>query len=155
MRRKDKKIEDNNIIKEILKQSEICRIAMMDEDKPYIVPLNFGYCENALYVHSAPAGKKIELLRKNNKVCFEVTMKHEIIKPELSCEWTTKYRSVIGYGTVEIIEEFEEKKNGLDIIMAQHGRKEGNIYKDKQVEFIVILKINIDEISGKQSGDWE
>lgn len=155
MRRKDKNIDDHSVILEILSKSEIVRVAMMDGDKPYIVPLNYGYFENALYVHSAPEGKKIGLLKKNNRVCFEITMKHEIIRPDLSCEWTTKYRSVIGYGSVELVEDFEEKKRGLDIIMAQHGRKDGNIYKDKQVEFIVILKISIDEISGKQSGDWD
>lgn len=155
MRRKDKNIDDQSVILEILSKSEIVRVAMMDGDKPYIAPLNFGYFDNSLYIHSAPEGKKIELIKKNNRVCFEITMKHEIIRPDLSCEWTTKYRSVIGYGTVELVEDFEEKKRGLDIIMAQHGRKDGNIYKDKQVEFIVILKISIDEISGKQSGDWD
>ena len=82
-------------------------------------------------------------------------MKHEIIRPELSCEWTTKYRSAIGYGHVEFIDDFEEKNKCLNIIMSQHGRSDGNEYKDNQVNFIVILKINIDEISGKQSGDWD
>lgn len=155
MRRKDKSIDDPAVIEEILSGSEIVRVAMMDGDKPYIVALNYGYFENALYIHSAPEGKKIGLLKKNNRVCFEITMKHEIIRPELSCEWTTKYRSVIGYGKVEFIDDFEEKKKCLNIIMSQHGRSEGNEYKDKQVDFIVILKIIIDDISGKQSGDWD
>ena len=155
MRRKDKEIEDKVIIEEILSKSEICRVAMMDGDKPYIVPLNYGYHDNAIYVHSAPLGKKIELLKKNNKVCFEITYKHEIIRPKLSCEWTTRYRSVIGYGTVEIITDFDQKIRGLDIIMTQYGRSTCNEYKDKQVEFIVILKLIIEEISGKQSGDWD
>lgn len=154
MRRKDKQITDVAIIEEILTKSEVCRIAMIDEGRPYIVPVNYGYANNVIYIHSAPAGRKMEILKKNNQVCFEIEYASEIIKNEVSCEWSAKYRSVIGYGTIEIVTDFEEKKNALDVIMAHYGKTENNIYKEKQVEFIVVLKLKIDEISGKQSGDW-
>jgi hypothetical protein len=155
MRRKEKEITDKQIIEQILSNSEVCRIAMIDKDKPYIVPLNYGYYYNSIYIHSAPLGKKIDILKQNNNVCFEIEYSSEVIKRELSCEWSTKYRSLIGYGTIDIITDFEQKKKGLDIIMAHYGKPDNNIYKDKQVEFIVILKLNIDQITGKQSGDWD
>jgi len=155
MRRKQKEITDKGIIENILSKSEVCRIAIMDGDKPYIVPLNYGYYNNAIYIHSAPLGKKIDLLKINNKICFEIEYLAEIIKRELPCDWGTKYRSVIGYGTVEIITDFEEKKKGLDIIMAHYGKPDNNVYKEKEVNFIVILKINIEEITGKQLGHWD
>jgi len=73
----------------------------------------------------------------------------------MSCDWSINYRSLIGYGTIDIITDFVEKQAGLDIIMKQHGKSENNIYKKSNVEAIVILKLNIEQITGKQSGDWE
>lgn len=154
MRRKDKEITDQKLIIEILLESIICRIAMIDNDVPYIMPLNYGYFNNALYIHSASKGKKIEILKKNNRVCFEIENSVEIVKHDEPCHWSTKYRSLIGYGTVEIINDFDRKKEGLDIIMAQHGKTGTNIYNENNINAIVILKLNIESISGKQSGNW-
>lgn len=155
MRRKQNEITDRRIIEEILSKSEVCRIAMIDGDKPYIVPLNYGYFGNALYFHSAPLGKKIDLLKINNKVCFEIEYSTEIIKHEEACHWGAKYRSVIGYGKIDFITDFEQKKAGLDVIMAHYGSSDNNVYEEKQVNFVVILKLNIEEIYGKQLGNWE
>jgi nitroimidazol reductase NimA-like FMN-containing flavoprotein (pyridoxamine 5'-phosphate oxidase superfamily) len=154
MRRINQEIIDRNVIEEILSKSLICRIGMICDDVPYIVPLNYGYTTNAIYIHSASEGKKIDIIKTNNKVCFEIEDTTEIIKKDLSCEWATKYRSLIGYGTVEIITDFEQKKRGLDIIMAQHGKTVNNGYKENQVEKIVILKLTIERVTGKQSGNW-
>jgi uncharacterized protein len=128
MRRKQHEITDKKIIEEILSKSEVCRIAIMDGDRPYIVPVNYGYYENAIYIHLAPLGKKIELLKINNKVCFEIEYVAEIFKSELPCDWGTKYRSVIGYGSIDFVTDFEQKKEGLDILMAQYGKKDHNSF---------------------------
>jgi uncharacterized protein len=155
MRRKDKEITDRNLIEQLLSRSEICRIAMIDGNTPYLVPLNYGYADNALYFHTALAGRKIEILKQNNRVCFEIENYNEIIRDEIPCEWTAKYRSLIGYGTIEFITGHEEKKRGLNVIMSHYGRKGTITYNDSHIENIIILKLNIEEISGKQSGDWE
>jgi uncharacterized protein len=155
MRRKQNEITDKGVIEEILSKSEVCRIAMIDGDVPYIVPLNYGYSDMALYFHSAPLGKKIDLLKLNNKVCFEIEYSTEIVRGDIACDWGLKYRSVIGYGTIGFISDFEQKKAGLDIIMAQYGKKGENVYKDKNVESVLILKLNIEEITGKQLGAWD
>ena len=154
MRRKDKEITDDRIIGEILNKSQICRIALMDGNVPYIVPLNYGYSGNSLYFHSAKTGKKIDLIRKNNRVCFEIEYSEKIIRHDQSCQWTTQYRSVIGYGNIEIITDHDQKIKGLDLIMAHYGKPDHNQYVDSNIERIVLLKLTIDEISGKQSGDW-
>ena len=153
MRKKEREIKDPAIINEILTKSLICRIAMNDNEYPYIIPVNYGYSENALYFHSAIAGKKIDLLKKNNKVGFEIEYSHKIITGEKSCDWTTHYRSIIGYGKVEIVETIEEKKQGLDIIMKQHGKQE-NSYSEKLFSRFLVLKINIERLTGKQAGNW-
>jgi len=154
MQRKDKEITDKKIIDEILNGSQICRTAFFDDEFPYIVPLNYGYLDNALYFHSAANGKKIDLIRKNNKVCFEIEYLSKIIEHEQSCKWTTKYRSVIGFGSIDIITVFEEKKKGLNIIMAHYGRIVNNVYNDNHIDNIVILKLKIANLSAKQSGNW-
>ncbi|NQU51515.1 MAG: pyridoxamine 5'-phosphate oxidase family protein [Bacteroidetes bacterium] len=150
MRRTERKIEDENIINKILSESIVCRIGLFDEEYPYVIPLNYGYKNNALYIHCAGEGKKIDLIRKNNKACFEIEESYQILEDEVSCNWTTKYRSVIGTGDIEIITDFDEKGKGLDVIMNQHGKME-NTYSDKLVNRVVILKLNITSVSGKQS----
>lgn len=155
MRRKDKEITDQRMIEEMLSKAEICRIAMVENGQPYLVPVNYGYHDNAIYIHSSAKGRKIDALRQNNQVCFEMDYGHEVVKKKLACSWTAKYRSLIGFGTVDFLTGDEEKRFGLDRIMEHYGRTENNVYKEKNVKSIVILKINIEKVTMKQSGDWE
>ena len=154
MRRLDKQIKDEKIINDILLKSKICRIALFDKEYPYIVPMNYGYYNNALYFHCAQKGKKIELIRKNNNAGFEIEQGYEILKHDISCKWTTKYRSIFGQGKIEIISDFEKKQEGLDIIMQHHG-KYNNEYNKNNIRNIFVLKLEIENITAKQSGIWE
>jgi len=153
MRRKERNIEDQSIIQDILNTSRICRIGLSDSDYPYILPLNYGHQDNALYFHCAPKGRKIDLINKNNKVCFEIESDYRLVTDEVSCKWTSEFRSLIGIGQIEILNSAEEKVKGLDIIMQQHG-KEDNHYPPKMLDKLLVLKLNIKELSGKQSGVW-
>ncbi len=150
MRRKQFEITDPASIEEILSKSEVCRIAMIDNGRPYIVPMNYGYRKNAIYFHSSPLGKKIEILKASNRVCFEIELSSQIIRGEKPCDWGAKFRSVIGYGTIEFITDFNMKKEALDIIMSHYGRTGNNEYSEKEVENVMILKLSIEEITGKQ-----
>ena len=154
MRKKNQEITDKKILEEILSEAKICRIAMSDNDKPYLLPFNYGYRDNSIYIHSAPEGKKIDLLKKNNYVCFETEQKAVIVKHDQACKWATVYRSVVGYGNIEIITDFNEKQKGLEIIMTHNGAPDNISFEKKQVDTIVILKLVIEQISGKQSGNW-
>jgi nitroimidazol reductase NimA-like FMN-containing flavoprotein (pyridoxamine 5'-phosphate oxidase superfamily) len=154
MRRKDEEVTDRMIIQELLSTAEICRLAMVDDNEPYIVPLNYGFRDNALYVHSAAAGRKIDILKRNNRVCFEIESNSVIIRHQEPCHWGTKSRSIIGYGQVEILTDHEEKKRALDIILAHYGKAGPNEYDEKQVKAMVILKIKIESVTCKQLGDW-
>ncbi len=153
MRRNEKEIKDTKIIKEILVKSNICRIALIDEEFPYIIPMNFGYYKNTIYFHCAKEGRKIDLIKKNNKVGFEIEQSHKILKDKKSCKWTTEYRSIIGFGKIVIINDFDEKVRGLDILMTHHGKKD-NIYNEKAVNNVVILKLKIEGLTAKQSGKY-
>ena len=153
MRRQDKEIKDKDIIETILLKSDICRIGISDADTPYIVPLNYGYSEGNIYFHSASRGRKMELLRRNNRVSFEIEFESQIIKGDKPCNWSAKYRSLMGTGRIEIIENPDEIRRGLDIIMKHHGSLQ-NTYDEEYLRRIVILKLIIENISGKQSGEW-
>jgi len=153
MRRKDKSIVEKEVIDEILVNSEICRIAFFDKEYPYIVPMNYGYKDNCLYLHCAPEGRKINLIKENPKVCFEIEQYHELVKDKVSCKWTTKYRSIIGIGTIEIINDNALKREGLEVIMTHHGKTD-NAYSNHAVDKVVILKLSIKNLSAKQSGDY-
>ena len=154
MRKSNQEIKDQSIIEEILSGTQICRIAMMDNGSPYLLPFNYGYRDGTIYIHSAPEGKKIDLLKENNHVCFEAENTADLIEGEKACKWTTLYRSVVGYGTVEIIDDDEGKQNGLEIIMAQHGAPHLVDFEPKNLKRMVILKLTITSVTGKQSSNW-
>jgi nitroimidazol reductase NimA-like FMN-containing flavoprotein (pyridoxamine 5'-phosphate oxidase superfamily) len=154
MRRKEKQIVDKGIIEKILLESEICRIAMLDGSEPYLVPLNYGYANNIIYIHSATEGRKIDILKVNKRVCFEIEYHAEIIKKDEPCKWSTKYQSVIGYGNIEIITDTEAKKRGMDIIMNKYGYQGDIEYNEGSIGRMNLLQLKIDKITAKQSGDW-
>lgn len=152
MRRKDREITSRAVIDEILGRAVVCRLALNDEGSPHIVPVNFGYAGNTLYFHSAPSGRKIDLILGEPRATFEVTDFHRIITSEMACGWTTEYRSVIGRGKIEIVLDNEEKRRGLDIIMKQHGQEGPNSYSEESLNRMVVLKLIIESVTGKQSG---
>jgi uncharacterized protein len=154
MRRFDKEITDPAIIRDILSRAELCRIGMTDGDEAYIVPMNFGFDEGVLYFHSAPRGRKMELLAKNNRVSFEITLGHEVIPGEMPCHWTARYRSVMGSGTVEVLNDLRSKKTGLDVIMRKYGASGELEYQESSLRKMVILKLTIERLTAKQSGNW-
>ena len=154
MRKTNQEIKDHSITEEILASSIICRIAMTDGNRPYLLPFNYGYKNKCIYIHSALEGKKLDVLRLNNSVCFEIDHKVQIIEDKKACKWTTVYRSVVGYGTVDILEGLEEKEKGLKIIMSQHGAAEQTDFEPSNIDRMLILKLKISELSTKQSSNW-
>ena len=154
MRRNDKEIKDNETIQWILKEALFCRIALCHDNKPYIVPMNFGFKNNCLYLHSATEGRKLNILKENNNICFELDIKTEIIKSENACNWGMKYYSVIGSGKAVFVEDVEEKKKSLNIIMEKYSANDTKSYEYSQssLDKTTVIKIKIDEITGKKSG---
>ena len=150
MRRKEKEITDKSEIESIIRKSLVCRLGLADDGSPYIVPLCFGYKDNSLYFHSAKEGRKIEILKRNNDVCFEFDDNLEVQAGKAACDWRMKYRSVIGYGTASFIEDPEEKRKALDVIMAQYA--DGDFeYSEKLFEEALVIKVDISSMTGKKS----
>jgi len=151
MRRTDKEITNRREIDTILSKATICRIGLVDNNVAYIVPLNFGYKNNCLYFHSAPIGKKIELIKKNNMICFEVDIDHEIIDSGIPCKWSSKYASVIGYGKASFITDSAKKKDALNIIIDHYAPGTSYDFPNKKLQEVTIIKIEITQMTGKKS----
>jgi len=150
MRRKEKEITDRSEIESIIRKAQVCRVGMVDDGLPYVVPMCFGYQDDTLFFHSAREGRKIEILKKNNPVCFEFDINPEIKAGKTACAWGMKYKSVIGYGTATFIEDPEEKQAALDIIMGQYA--EGDFkYSDKTLSEMLVIRIDISTMTGKKS----
>ena len=150
MRRKEKEITGKSEMESIVRKSLVCRLGMVDEGLPYIVPLCFGYDKDTLFFHSAKEGRKIEILKQNNQVCFEFDIAPEVQPGKTACAWGMKYRSVIGFGKASFIEDQQERRKALDVIMGQYA--DGDFeYSEKSFEKALVIKVEISSMTGKKS----
>ncbi len=152
MRRSDKEIKDSQTIQKVIEEAQICRIGLVDGNEPYVVPMNFGYKENTLYLHSATEGRKIDILKENNRICFQMDIKIEILASDNPCNWGMKYLSVIGHGKAQLIENATEKIDALNIIMGKYSPKRFFEYSEESISKVSVIKVEIKEITGKKSG---
>jgi ribosomal-protein-alanine N-acetyltransferase len=155
MIKSNQEITDPAIIEEILSRSEVCRIAMNDRESPYLLPFNYGYRDRCLYIHSAASGKKIDLLKRDGRVCFEIELATEVISNADPCKWSTFYRSVVGYGNAEILAGNAQKTEALRIILSHYGATGKTRFEAGQLESMVVLKLAIERLTGKQSENWD
>jgi len=150
MRRKEKEITEETAIEAIIQKSLVCRLALSDGNFPYIVPLCFGYRDKVLYFHGSLKGKKIDIIRKNQNICFEFDINTEIVKAEDACHWSMKYKSVIGFGKAVLLEDLDEKRKALNIIMSQYSDRTFQ-FNDATLKGTVVIKVEIESMTGKQS----
>ncbi|MBF0229483.1 MAG: pyridoxamine 5'-phosphate oxidase family protein [Desulfamplus sp.] len=150
MRRKEKEIKEQSEIEAIINSSLVCRLGLSDGNMPYIVPLCFGFKERSIYIHSSLKGRKIDILKINPNVCFEFDSDIEVKETDNPCNWGMKFKSVIGFGKAVFIDDIEEKKEALNIIMQQYS---GNSFdfSDNVVNGVAVIRIDIEEITGKWS----
>ena len=154
MRRNDREIKETAEMEAIISRSDVCRIAFAENNTPYIVTMNFGYSggdDPCLYFHCAPRGRKLEMMKKNNLVCFEMDTDHKLYSGEKGCDWGMNFRSIVGYGRLSIIDNTEEKIKGLDIIMAHYSDSKNFTYDTKVIERTAVLKLLITEMTGKKA----
>jgi len=151
MRKKEKEITEISEIEAVIQQATVCRIGMSDNNIPYIVPMCFGYQEYAIYVHGSLKGKKTDILQKNQNVCFEFDINTEVVEGEKACKWSMKYKSVIGFGKAIFLNELDDKRNALNIIMNQYSDSPFD-FLEKAINGTSVIKIEIESMTGKQSG---
>ncbi|HSW64320.1 MAG TPA: pyridoxamine 5'-phosphate oxidase family protein [Dissulfurispiraceae bacterium] len=152
MRRKDRQIEDPAEIMSILRKADVCRIAMADDNVPYIVAMNFGLGKNgmqSLYFHCATEGKKIDILKKNNLVCFQTDIEREFFLHDVACGCSMQYRSVVGMGRMHFVTDMAEKIEALQAIMTHYTKTSGHVFKEELLQRTLVIRLDIEQLSGK------
>ncbi len=151
MRRADKQVSDLNWMESILMKGQICRVGLSGNDYPYIVPVNYGYHGGKLYFHSACEGKKLEMIRSNPNVCVQVDIETMIEKSEVPCNFSTRYKSVIGYGKAKMVEDPTEKKTAMGIIVKHYKHDHSMDYEYQNMEDVCLVQVEMEEMTGKHS----
>lgn len=133
---------------DILDHTDVICLAMNNGDFPYIIPVNFGYeltSNNQLifYIHGAKVGTKVELIRQNPLVSFELDTKHQLITAEKACKYSFNYASVIGNGYVTFIEEPSAKIEALQIRMNKFAFNKAFFFTESDVKPIIVIKIEV------------
>jgi len=154
MRRKDREVTEITGIEEILLHCKTCHVAMVDDGAPYIVPLSYGYRfldgnVLELYFHSAPEGRKLDILKRNGKVCFEMSYEGEPVHSETPCNSGYYYASVIGSGDAVFIEDDDEKCSALSILFRHQSGKDV-VFTTGQTAGVCVFKIVSADYIGKK-----
>lgn len=151
MRRRDREITGRAEIDAVIHGSLVCRVAMTLADGPYLVPLSFGYDGRTLFFHTAGAGRKLEGFEAGGRVCFELERNVELVEhPEAACEWSFRFESVIGYGTVSEIVDAQEKESGLNQIMRHYSGRAWELPRSG-LDPTRVWRVRIESLSGKRS----
>ena len=146
-------VTDINEIKEILDKSMIAHIGMVDGDEPYVVPMNYGYTLEdgvlSIYLHGAKVGRKIDVIKKNPKVFFEMECDIVPFEGKVACQYGTTYASVMGLGTAEILENPSEKTEGMTKLMKTQTGKDFS-FDERMVSIVSVIKITCTEFAAKK-----
>lgn len=147
-------IEDIQEIEKIIRSCRTCFLGLSDlEGQPYIVPMNFGYADNTIYLHSGQFGRKWEVMKSNPKACITFCLGDDIAWQDehVACSWRVKAKSVIAEGVLEFIDDYDEKLEALKIFMGQYSNREFE-FKTPAVRNVGIFKMKISKIAAKEFG---
>jgi nitroimidazol reductase NimA-like FMN-containing flavoprotein (pyridoxamine 5'-phosphate oxidase superfamily) len=155
MRRKDREIIPVEEKLEIIEKNKVCRIALSQNNLPYIVPLNYGYSFEegvlTLYFHGSAEGKKMDIIKENNNACFEIDCDSKLIEGGAPCSYSYSFKSIIGFGKIVMLNLEAEKINGLNKIMKhQTGKDAAYNFEENMLKKTAVYKIVVEEFTGKQ-----
>lgn len=154
MRKAHYEITDRAEMAKIMEKCLACRIALNDGDYPYIVPLNFGFSFEdgviTLYFHSAGVGKKIEMLKENGKVGFELDTSLRVVPADVPCDYAMEFESIIGSGEITFLED-ADKPFALQCIMKQYEPDKGPFtFSPEMIAATTVMKLTVKDITCKR-----
>ena len=145
-------VTDPQQIQHILDTARIVRLGMAVDNEPYVVPMNYGYTMEdgklVLYLHSAIRGKKLDMIRANSKVFFEIDCDRMPFEGRVPCQYGMVYSSVMGRGTAVIVEDVEEKKQAMTLLMKTQTGKDFT-FEDRLVSIVAVIRIDVAEYTAK------
>jgi nitroimidazol reductase NimA-like FMN-containing flavoprotein (pyridoxamine 5'-phosphate oxidase superfamily) len=153
MRKSEREVTNREELASILATCDVCRLGLIDDETPYIVPMNFGYDYEqgrlTLYFHGACEGRKIDIIAKNPRACFEMDCSHQLIPNDVPCDFSMHFESIIGNGDIQLCEG-EEKIHGLNRIMSHYSDAKEFTYSDKVLAVTAVLKLTATDFTGKR-----
>jgi len=153
MRRRDREISRREEIDAVIRGATVCHLAFAAGPEPYVVPISFGFDGEALYLHTAKTGRKIDFIERNNRVCFELETNVRLrTDDDDACNWTFTFESVIGYGTITELESPEAKAHGLNRIMEHYSGREWEMGGDA-LAATRVWRVAIEKVTGKRSAE--
>lgn len=146
-------IENRDEINEVIRACKTCFLAMSEDDRPYVLPMNFALDGDTVILHSAQEGRLWETIRKNPRVCINWTLGEELAWQDVrvGCSYRVKSKSVLVEGKVEIIDDYDEKYRCLEILMKQYSDREFKFNRPAVVN-VGIFKVHIENLSAKEFG---
>lgn len=152
MTKREFQITDESRILSILDTAKVLRLGLAVDNEPYVVPMNYGYtmedCRLVLYLHSAVRGKKLDMIRANPRVFFELDCDVTPFEGQVACQYGLTYSSIMGRGTARIVEDVEEKMQAMSILMKTQTRKEFT-FNERLVSIVAVIRIDVEEYTAK------
>ena len=152
MTRRERQITDETQIMDILDKGKVLHLGLAVDNEPYVVPMNYGYVKEdgklVIYLHSAVRGKKLDMIRTNPKVFFEIDCDLLPFESELPCQYGISYSSVMGKGTARIVEDVEEKMAAMTALMKTQTGKDFS-FNERLVSIVAVIRIDVEEYTAK------
>jgi len=152
MTKRERQVTDLQQIQEILDKAKVLHLGLSVDNEPYVVPMNYGYTMEegnlTLYLHSAVRGKKLDMIRANPRVFFSIDCDRMPFESEKPCQYGLVYSSVMGRGTAQIVEDVEEKKKAMSILMKTQTGKDFS-FEDRLVSIVAVIRIDVAEFTAK------
>ena len=152
MTKRERQVTDEKQILDLLDAGKVLHLGLAVDNEPYVVPMNYGYThENGklvLYLHSAVRGKKLDMIRANSKVFFEIDCDWKPFEGVKPCQYGLAYSSIMGKGTARILEDVEEKKQAMTFLMKTQTGKDF-VFTDELVSIVAVIRIDVEAYTAK------
>ena len=152
MTRREFEVTDQAVIRDILEQSKVLRLGLVDDGMPYVVPMNYGYRMEdgklTIYLHSAVKGYKLDVIAKNPTCCFEMDWKVEPFEGKIPCQNGITYYSLMGRGKAVMVEDVTEKEQAMTLLMKTQTGKEYE-FNERLVSIVSVIRIDVSEYTAK------
>ncbi len=152
MTKRERQITDKNQILKILDTAKVLHLGLAVDNEPYVVPMNYGYCLEdgnlVLYLHSALQGRKLDMIHANSRVFFEMDCDRIPFEGKVPCQYGLVYSSIMGHGIARIVEDVEEKKRAMSILMKNQTGKDFT-FEDRLVSIVAVIRIDVSEYTAK------
>ena len=150
--KREARVTDPEQIRHILDTAKVLHLGLAVENEPYVIPMNYGYTMEdgklTLYLHSAVKGKKLDMMKANSSVFFSIDCDRMPFEGRVPCQYGLVYSSIMGRGTATIVEDVEEKKQAMSILMKTQTGKDFT-FEDRLVSIVAVIRIDVEEYTAK------